>query len=119
VWSLQKDILGFTFTGNSGKKTIILEELKQDFFLLQLHKWLGAVPCTGAQISFLEFKSMIMKLRHLFISIPSGIVLINPCNALLAKTDNGIPVMEPSIVPSPQRLLYNTERCNHLVNTMQ
>jgi hypothetical protein len=27
--------------------------------------------------------------------------------------------MEPSIVPSPQRLLYNTERCNHLVNTMQ
>lgn len=37
VWALEKDILGFTFKGNIGKKTIQLENQKRDFLLGTLH----------------------------------------------------------------------------------
>jgi hypothetical protein len=40
VWALQKDILGFTFDREVGKKTMILEGPKQDFLLVLLHKWI-------------------------------------------------------------------------------
>jgi hypothetical protein len=85
VWALQKDILGFTFDGGAGCHTMVLEGPKCEFLLTILHKWIRTARRGGAQIPFLEFESVISKLRHAFIAIPAGPGLLTPCNMLLAK----------------------------------
>jgi hypothetical protein len=54
VWALQKDILGFTFHGDVGKKTIQLEGPQRDFLLGTLHKWIRAATVAGAPVPFME-----------------------------------------------------------------
>ena len=49
VWAAQKDILGFTFDGKVGMKTLQLEALKREFLLLTLHKWIRTANQTGCQ----------------------------------------------------------------------
>jgi len=85
VWALQKDILGFQFDGDTDAKTLQLEEPKRDFLLTILHKWIRSTNQGRAPIPFSEFRSVISKLRHAFISIPAGVGLLSPCNAILAK----------------------------------
>ena len=83
MWALHKDILGFTFDGV--EKTIWLEEAKRDTLLTVMAGWLRASERTRAGIPFDEFQSVIAKLRHAFISIPSGKGLLSPCNSVMRK----------------------------------
>ena len=78
---LGKDILGFTFDGN--EKTLWLEGLKRDALLTILQGWTKAATRSSARIPFNEFELIIAKLHHAFISIPSGIWLLSPCNGIL------------------------------------
>jgi hypothetical protein len=84
-WALQKDILGFHFNGNVGKKTIQLEAPKRDFLLETLHRWIRAATSSRAPVPFLEFESVVAKLRHAFIAIPAGVGLLSVCNPILGK----------------------------------
>ncbi len=52
TWALQKDILGFTFDGEVGRKTMILEQPKRDFLLLVLHKWIRAAKKGPGPVPF-------------------------------------------------------------------
>ena len=83
MWAKVKDILGFTFDGVN--KTIWLEAPKRDALLTKLTSWLRHAERSGAGIPFDEFQSIIAKLRHAFISIPSGLGLLSPCNEILRK----------------------------------
>ena len=70
LWALHKDILGFTFQGLD--KTVWLEAPKRDAILTTLHKWIRSAAKGYSCIPFVEFQSIISKLRHAFISIPNG-----------------------------------------------
>ena len=82
MWALVKDILGFTFDGMN--KTIMLDKTKRDSLLTVLKGWIRG-GSRGAGIPFEEFISIILKLRHAFIAIPSGKGLLSPCNTILRK----------------------------------
>ena len=81
MWALTKDILGFTFDGE--EKTLWLEAPKREKLLTTLQQWLKQARRTNQGIPFDEFQSTIAKLRHAFISIPSGKGLLSPCNTVL------------------------------------
>ena len=66
-WALQKDILGFTFTGRPGAKTMQLEHPKREFLLTILHKWIRTLARSQTGIPLQEFESIIQKIRHAFI----------------------------------------------------
>jgi hypothetical protein len=83
AFALQKDVLGFVFSGDKGKKTMQLEEPKREFLLAVLKKWLRAASTTHAGIVFTEFESIMAKVRHAFTAIPSGRGLFTPFNNLL------------------------------------
>jgi hypothetical protein len=82
--ALHKDLLGFTFNGAPGGKTMQLEHPKREFLLAILHKWIRASARTNAGILFLEFESVISKIRHAFMSIQCGRGLLTPCNKVLS-----------------------------------
>jgi hypothetical protein len=82
-WALWKDMLGFTFDGQS--KTVQLEEPKREFLLTILHKWLRGARRKSGKVAFSEFESVVAKVRHAFMSIPAGRGLLSPCNKLLQK----------------------------------
>jgi hypothetical protein len=73
-----KTLFGFDFNGTA--KTMWLEAAKRERLLTILKSWM----CTGkwgtAGIPFTEYESVILKLRHAFISIPAGAGLLSPCN---------------------------------------
>ena len=81
MWALTKDILGFTFDGVA--KTIWLESPKRDKLLSTLTSWLKQSRRHSEGVPFDEFQSTISKLRHAFVSIPSGKGLLSPCNTVL------------------------------------
>ena len=81
MWLLYKDILGFTFDGL--EKTIWLEKPKRDALLELLRIWIRKASKGKEGIPFVEFQSVISKLRHAFVSIPSGKGLLTPCNQVL------------------------------------
>ncbi len=77
-YSTLKTLLDFDFNGTA--KTMWLEAAKREKLLTILKSWV----CTGnrgtAGIPFKEYESVILKLRHAFISIPAGVGLLSPCN---------------------------------------
>ena len=81
MWALVKDILGFTVDGID--KTIWLEAPKRDALLTILQGWIKSATQSKAGIPFDELQLVILKLRHAFISIPSGKGLLSPCNGIL------------------------------------
>ena len=80
-WALEKDILGLTFNGVD--KTIWLEEDKRDALLTVINGWLRAGKDKQFGIAFMEFQSVVSKIRHAFITIPAGRGLMSPFNKLL------------------------------------
>jgi hypothetical protein len=60
-----------------------LEDIKQDFLLAMLKKWLRAAADAHAGIIFKEFESIMAKVRHVFTAIPGGKGLFTPFNRLL------------------------------------
>jgi len=83
MWALTKDILGFTFDGVN--KTLWLEHPKREALLDTLKQWIRQATKTKVGVPFDEFRSTIAKLRHAFVSIPSGKGLLSPCNAILRR----------------------------------
>lgn len=77
-FALYKDILGFQFDGNSGQHTMQLDEPKREFLLVQLQKWIRTAERKGGKISYAEFESVMMKVRHAFMSVPEGYGLLSP-----------------------------------------
>jgi hypothetical protein len=82
-WALLKDMLGFTFDGE--QKTMQLEEPKREFLLAIMQSWIRMAEQKRGGVAFAEFKSVMAKVRHAFMSIPAGRGLLTPVNKLLNK----------------------------------
>ena len=82
-WALVKDILGLTFNGDD--KTVWLEDEKRQCLLTLLHGWIRSSRDAKHGIPFDEFRSVIYKIRHAFITIPAGKGLLSPFYRILAK----------------------------------
>ena len=65
------------------EKTLWLEAPKRDALLTIMQGWIKAAARSQTGVPFDEFQSVISKLRHAFISIPSGKGLLSPCNGVL------------------------------------
>ena len=83
MWALVKDILGFTFDGVN--KTIWLEAPKRDMLLTTFKHWMTQSEKRKGGVPFDEFRTVVAKLRHAFISIPGGKGLLSPCNSIIRK----------------------------------
>ncbi len=81
-YSLFKTLLGFDFDGQ--RKTMWLEEEKRAKFLTILHSWLRAGEREHG-LPFVEFESVVAKLRHAFTALPGGWGLFLPCTRLLKR----------------------------------
>ena len=81
VWANVKEILGMTFDGV--EKTIWLATEKRDALIKTLHTWIRLAKRSGG-ILFEEFRSVMSKIQHAFITIPAGKGLLLPFYALLA-----------------------------------
>jgi hypothetical protein len=90
TWNPIKDILGFEFNGNVGRKDMILEGPKREILLTVLKQWIRCGEVGSSGIPFQDYKSVLQKLRHAFIALPTGRGLLSPLNKLLR--------MEPSVV---------------------
>ena len=73
-----KTLLGFDFNGTA--TTMWLEAAKREKLLTILKSWVHTGKWGTASIPFKEYESVILKLRHAFISIPAGVGLLSPCN---------------------------------------
>ena len=82
-WALIKDILGLTFNGDD--KTVWLEDDKRNALLTVLHGWIRSSDSRTHGIPFNEFRSVLAKLRHAFLTIPTGRGLLSPFYRILAK----------------------------------
>ena len=72
AWAGVKDILGFEFNGNVGRKDMILEGPKRELLLTILKKWIRSGEDGTSGIPFVEYKSVLQKLRHALIALPTG-----------------------------------------------
>ena len=81
AWAVVKDILGLTFNGED--KTVWLEDDKRKALLTILTSWIRSAKKRANGIRFAEFRSVIAKIRHAFLTIPAGRGLLSPFNALL------------------------------------
>jgi hypothetical protein len=77
-YSTLKTLLGFDFNGTA--KTMWLEAAKREKLLTILKSWVRTGNRGTAGIPFKEYESVILQLRHAFISIPAGVGLLSPCN---------------------------------------
>jgi hypothetical protein len=82
-WALVKDILGLTFDGDN--KTVWLENDKRDAILTILNSWIRHSKHRQYGIPFHQFRSVISKIRHAFITIPAGRGLMSPFNSILRR----------------------------------
>lgn len=83
-WDLVKEILGFCFHG--GDKTIWVAEGKRDAMINTLKGWLRSTSKNANYgVPFPEFRSTLYKVRHAFLSIPSGKGLMSPFYSVLGK----------------------------------
>ena len=82
-WAIVKDILGLTFDGDS--KTVWLENDKRDAILTIINGWIRHSNQRNFGIPFTQFRSVIAKIRHAFITIPAGRGLLSPFNTIIRK----------------------------------
>ncbi len=80
-YATTKTILGFDFDGVN--KTIWLEEAKQAHLLTVLHGWICSSKAGMIGFPFKEFESVVAKIRHAFMAIPTGRGLLTPCYKIL------------------------------------
>jgi hypothetical protein len=81
AWAHKKDLLGLTFDGLN--KTVWLADDKRKAILTILAGWIRHASRRNIGVPFSEFRSVIAKLRHAFITIPAGRGLLSPFNAVL------------------------------------
>lgn len=80
-WAIIKDILGLTFNGDD--KTVWLANEKRDALITIITGWLRHCKRRHVGIPFAEFRSVIAKLRHAFITIPAGRGPLSPFNTII------------------------------------
>ncbi len=61
-----------------------LEKKKRAKLITILHSWLRAGERKGG-VLFVEFESVVAKLRYAFTALPGGWGLLSPCNRLLKQ----------------------------------
>ena len=83
MWAVHKDILGFTFYGI--KNTVCIGGPKRYANLKVMKGWVCASESGSSGIPFAELCSVIAKMRHAFILIPSRKGLMSPYNAIIWK----------------------------------
>ena len=83
LYDIKKTLLGFDFNGDA--KTMWLELAKQEKLLTILEGWIRTGKRGSAGIPFSEYESTILKIRHVFKSIPAGCGLLLPCNCVFKK----------------------------------
>ncbi len=83
-----KDILGLIFNGDD--KTVWLENDKRQAILTILNSWIRSAKRRDCGIPFTQFRSVIGKLRHAFITIPAGRGLLSPFNEILRTSTKRI-----------------------------
>jgi len=84
AWDTMKDLLGFVFNGED--HTMWLTEGKRDALLQTLSTWLrSARKNKQFGIPFNEFRSVLYKVRHAFMSIPAGKGLLSPFYKVLSR----------------------------------
>jgi len=88
TWHPIKDILGFEFNGSIGRKDMILEGPKRELLLTVLTKWIRSGELGTSGVPFAEYKSVLQKLRHAFIALPTGRGLLSPLNKLARMEPN-------------------------------
>ena len=82
AWANVKEILGMTFDGI--EKTIWLAEDKRDAVLLVLKSWIRK-SSKRIGIAFSEFRTILSKLQHAFLTVPAGRGLLSAFYTILAK----------------------------------
>jgi hypothetical protein len=76
-WDVIKDILGFVFNGDD--KTVWLSEGKRDALITTMKGWLRSTRKSARfGVPFPEFRSVLYKVRHAFLTIPAGKGLLSP-----------------------------------------
>jgi hypothetical protein len=84
AWDTIKEILGFCFDGSN--KTIWVAEGKRDALIATMRGWLRSTAKNATfGIPFAEFRSILYKVRHAFLSIPAGKGLMSPFHSILGK----------------------------------
>ena len=83
AWDTMKDLLGFVF--NRHDHTMWLNEGKRDALIATLTTWLRSSRKNRQfGIPFVEFRSVLYKIRHAFLSIPAGKGLLSPFYRILS-----------------------------------
>jgi hypothetical protein len=84
AWDTVKDLLGFVFNGSD--HTMWLSEGKREALIQTLSSWLRSTKKNkNFGIPFTEFRSVLYKVRHAFLSIPAGKGLLSPFYRLLSS----------------------------------
>ncbi|KAL7549864.1 hypothetical protein ACHAWF_017629 [Thalassiosira exigua] len=85
-WALEKELLGFDFDGC--KHTLWLTAKKRALLLAVLHTWLRDTRHGRDGVPFDDFDSVVQKLRHVFVAIPTGKHLLSPMNDVVRLRPN-------------------------------
>ena len=84
LWDTIKEILGFCF--HRDNKTIWVTEGKRNALIKTMQGWLRATSKnTMYGIPFMDFWSLLYRVRHVFLSIPAGKGLMSPFYSILDK----------------------------------
>ena len=106
-YSTLKTLLGFNFNGTA--KTMLLEAAKWEKLLTILKSWVRTGKRGTVGIPFKEYESVILKLRHACIAIPTGVGLLSLCNRVFQA--------KPSYVylHKNKRILHALQGCRTLL----
>jgi hypothetical protein len=80
-YSTVKTLLGFDL--DSEDKTMWLKSTKRKKLLTNLKGWIRTGHRSTEGIPFKEFELTVVKTRHAFTCIPTGVSLLSPCNHVL------------------------------------
>jgi hypothetical protein len=86
AWGHGKEVLGFDFDGE--ERTIILNKKRTDELMSILKQWARLAKkkkkCGAVRVPFDEFRTIINRLRHAAICVPTGRALLSECNTAAA-----------------------------------
>ena len=86
AWAPGKEILGFDFDGD--ERTIIFNEKKKEELISILKQWTRLAKkkqmCGAVRVPFEEFRTVINRLHHAAVCVPTGRALLSECNTFAA-----------------------------------
>lgn len=89
AWDTIKDLLGFVFNGRD--HTMWLNDGKRDALIATVTTWLRSSRKNKKfGVPFVEFRSVLYKIRHAFLSIPAGKGLLSPFYRILSAQPKAV-----------------------------